>query len=312
MLAKEALAGPRHAFEIAFDVTGESTRPVRGAPWIGNPAWRVELAGERPSVEDEAMAVARAIQNLIGGANPAHVRNDDQSWRDAGYGDVAILLPRMTQVHTFVRALEAHGIPHVVAGGRGLLSTVEARDLLSLARVLMDRGGALDLLAVLRGPWVGLSDDSLEVCAKFLGPARSGDDSVLARFFAADLEGVATARDASERERLRAARGWLRRLHAATPRLGLSRALSNAIDATHLKAVLAGLTDGGKRVANGEHMLRMIVAREGQGDLPPEVLGAARATGAGGSRAAGGTAQAAADAVRLMTIHQAKGLQFPS
>src|SRR5262249_32881840 len=95
----------------------------------------------------EARAVARRIAELRAGGRRL--------------GDIAVLLRRFTHLTDYLDALRAAQIPYFVVRGRGFFAAQEVRDLASALTVLDDPDDLLALVAVLRSPIVGVSDETL-------------------------------------------------------------------------------------------------------------------------------------------------------
>jgi CRISPR-associated protein Cas4 len=84
-----------------------------------------------------------------------------REWSISGefqYGDVAILVRTLAAAEPFEEALERAGIPFLLSGGRGFLEARETRDLLSFLAALVNVCDEIPLIGVLRGPLMGLSD----------------------------------------------------------------------------------------------------------------------------------------------------------
>lgn len=97
--------------------------------------------------EREAQALAMAIrQTQNSGTN---------------YKDMAILLRTFSSLHIYEQALKTAGIPYMVIGGRGYYQTPEIQDILQYLTLLNDPKNELALAAVLRSDIVGLADPTL-------------------------------------------------------------------------------------------------------------------------------------------------------
>src|ERR1019366_9437892 len=92
---------------------------------------------------------------------PATVVDKDGSVRRAVGGDVAVLFRRFTYLEVYRQALIRHAVPHRVIRGRGFYGAQEVLDLASLLSLIADPGDRISVAAVLRSPWVALSDASL-------------------------------------------------------------------------------------------------------------------------------------------------------
>jgi len=81
--------------------------------------------------------------------------------RDAEYQDIAILIPSRTVLPGLEDALERAGIPVRVESQSLLFSTAEVRDLLSILAALDDPSDEISVVAALRSPAFGCSDADL-------------------------------------------------------------------------------------------------------------------------------------------------------
>lgn len=78
-----------------------------------------------------------------------------------GPGDFMILLRYTAHLPFYARALETRGIPFEMAGGKSFKDSEEIGSLLNLLSVVADPEDQVSLVAVLRGPFYGISDDLL-------------------------------------------------------------------------------------------------------------------------------------------------------
>lgn len=120
-------------------------------------------------MELEASMVAKRIEELMGGngENTYQVTDADTGkMRDVRYGDMVILFRAPAPfLSVFYETLMARGIPVTVPGGRGYFDSVEIRQILSLLRVLDNTDNDVELAAVLRGYFGGFSNDDLALLA---------------------------------------------------------------------------------------------------------------------------------------------------
>ncbi|HEY7630705.1 MAG TPA: UvrD-helicase domain-containing protein [Thermoleophilaceae bacterium] len=230
-------------------------------------------------------------------------------------GEVAVLVRASTDISLYERALSDQGLPTYVAGGGGYWSQQQVGDLRAYLAALANPLDELALYSLLASPIVGASIDALAVIglharaagrnvwnalSDAFGPEGSPDD-LRAALGEEDARRVAAfvERFAAERE--------------AAPRLSLETLIDRAVTSSHYDRVVLRMPDGERRMANVRKLMRlareyeanegrdlrgfidfvaeqdMLRAREGQAPLETEGIAA----------------------VRLMTIHAAKGLEFP-
>ena len=120
------------------------------------------LAEGPPSGPSEAEVLARAIQRLIADKTVIHEKTGEQwSERAAGYADCAILIQSRTRLKEYEAALQEEHIPYRVVGGIGFYEEDEVRALMNLLFFLWNSGDKLSLVAALKSPLFGLQDKDL-------------------------------------------------------------------------------------------------------------------------------------------------------
>ena len=218
----------------------------------------------------------------------------------AEYRDFAVLARTFDQLRVVEQALRARGIPSQVAAGRGFYETREVRDQLCFLRALLDPADEISLAAVLRSPLCGVSDDAL-LRLKLASPVLSEG--------LADAAGL-PAPDAGKLVRFAGLLARFRRERDLTP---LDRLLARLLAETGYESWLLQQPDGAQRVANVRKL--MALARKcrsgGASGLAEFVERAEDLEREQAREAEAQPPDQTADAVRLLTVHAAKGLEFP-
>jgi len=261
-----------------------------------------ELASDRRA--REARAIAQRIGGLMQpGSGVVIEPKDGAPARAPRLGDIAILLRRFTQLDVYLAQLRARQIPYYVVKGRGFFEAQEVRDLSAALTLLVDADDALALLTVLRSPLVGLSDRSLVELA--------GGEKLRVAAVRRALAGGAAGVPDDQLGRLRRYFTVHERLGAGLDRLGPGGVLRGLVAALDLEAVLAAGFHGEQRLAN---LARLCDLADQAG---PGAGGARRFVRELDSQVEAATVAPAAqvlaesdDVVRVMTVHQAKGLEF--
>ena len=255
-----------------------------GAVAPGTKAWR----------QAEARLLAQRVRELV----------DSGMHRPE---DVVVLLRALSDLPVYERALEDQGLLTLSVGGRGYWGRQVVRDLCAWLAALANPRDETALYGVLASPLVGLSSDALAHVA------RAGGKGNAWRAIEQDAGGLRDALTGEDRERLDifATRFGAERLLA--PRLALDELLRRVVDATGYDLHVLSLAGGERRLANVHKLLRLAAAFErdrgrdvrGLADLATAELEAeARETDAP-------VELGDVKAVRLMSIHAAKGLEFP-
>jgi ATP-dependent helicase/nuclease subunit A len=265
-------------------------------PVFGHP---VELlVTEKESYQDsgvhwrrgEARAVARRVRELVDGgvATP---------------GEIVLLFAAGTDAEWYEDELRRAGLPTYRATGKGYFGQQQVVDLLMYVRLLQNRYDDTALAAVLAAPFVGVSNDALALLRRVASrrPLFSG------------LEHSLPPGLAERDERLmRAFRQRYDRLVEAMPRLSLERLCEQIVAEHDYDLAVLAQWDGRRRYANMRKLARL--ARSYEELRGPDVEGFVRFVAeqeAVGARELEAVAEEeGADAVRLLTIHAAKGLEF--
>lgn len=238
----------------------------------------------------EASLVARRLRELV----------ESEAYRP---GQIAIVFRAGTNAARFEQALRAEGLPTVSSTGRGFLERQPVMDILAMLRVLWNRFDDAALLTCLASPMAGVSNDGLalmrqavewefSVALEDLGGVGLRDD---------DLARAVTLRDA------------IARLRPLAGRLGLADLVAAIVAETRYDLAMLVEPDGAERMANIEKLRRVAHAYESArgADLPGFVTAVESGRLDRELKIEGVIASEDDDAVRLMTVHQAKGLEFP-
>ena len=122
-----------------------------------------ELANVRqPEVwKREADDVARACRQVV--EQGWEVRGRDGVVRPASWQDICVLIPTRTNLRRLERAFERWSIPYRLESGELIVMTQEVRDLVSCLRAIDDPSDQVALVAALRSPAFGIRDTELAV-----------------------------------------------------------------------------------------------------------------------------------------------------
>ncbi len=275
--AVETLVGHAEGIESRPLIAGkvfEKARPVT-----------VELIGvvgedAGAGLENEARWVAHRILELIA---------EDPLFRFRG---IAVLVRNTEVIPQFTAAFEEAGIPYVVNRGRGFFEAREVKDLYHLLRVIANPRDEVSLAAVLRSPLVQVSDEALFALRMHggnLADALLALDAAVADLSADDHQKLLHFRDCLH--------GWRIRRESVS----FDRLLLAAIDDcgyqcgswTNIEKFLAQAREAAERMPLDDFVELIARLRDDnirEPEAPPEDT---------------------TDAVNIMTVHSAKGLEFP-
>jgi ATP-dependent helicase/nuclease subunit A len=243
----------------------------------------------------EARNIACVLDKMLADKVLVHVRNaPDDCVRPIRPGDIAILARAWDTLDRYVDALGQCGIPAVLTGGGSLLETREAIDGIALLRFLADPTDDLALAAVLRGPFIAVSDRALYHFACNVPNNTAWWDA------------LPNATDPD----LARAHVILRDLLDARRTEGPSRLLQLANRATGYGAVIANLRNSKRREADWSGFVDFVRSREaGNKDVFAVVREIKRLIDA--EVEVPRPPLEAGEAVTLTTIHGAKGMEWP-
>lgn len=252
----------------------------------------------RRKAEHESDRVARYIKTLLDRGIAVGAGSGARPVQGA---DVAILLRALSNLQSYRDALRALGIPSVVVRGRGFYGTREVRDLAALLMAIADPRDRFACAAVLRSTAYGVSDAGLvKLAARKQLQLAAIDPS------------VAESLDDRDRAALERLVHLVRRLGRQVDRLGAGGVLERAVEALDLRVMLAAADDGEQALANVEKLLDELREVRGLGaraaaehilslaDQPQDREPPADVTATADTRA-----------VRIMSVHASKGLEFP-
>jgi ATP-dependent helicase/nuclease subunit A len=232
------------------------------------------------------------------------------------YSDIALLFRAMTQVHFYESVFRRANIPYQTVLGRGFYEREEITDLIQLLRFLDNRTDEIALAAVLRSPLCGISDNALLALRSAPGLEETestkplSDTRPLYKALRQHRK-IAFIND-QEHDLLERASHLISRLVARRHHYSIEDLLRFAVEESEYLVVVAANFDGAQRLANVQRLFTLAARFEGSGNhLIRDFVRYVEEFEAIGSRESEGQIDEAANAVKLMTIHQAKGLEFP-
>ncbi len=252
--------------------------------------WSVLAEG---NAEARRQAEGRAIARYIA----ENAGRSTATGSPLGLKQIAILLRALTNSALYAEALRREGIPFIVEGGKNFYDRPEVGDLLAWLRAAVNPNDGASVLAVLRSPLGAVPDTEL---AAFAAAGGRLD---------APVGGLA---DPAPYAGIRRTLGLLETFRRGMRGKAPDEILRAALDETPLALLHAPAFEGAQRLAN----LRKLVARAGdlsrQGLSLEETLGVIEADFQG-ERSEGESplADETVEAVRILSVHKAKGLEYP-
>jgi len=287
-----------------------------------------ELLGDPPAEQAFGDSLRDVVPGRAAEARMLAKRIDElvASGRYAA-GDIVLLVRATTHLAAYERALEDRGIPTYAMGGRGYWSQQQVGDLRAYLAALANPLDDLALYTALVSPIGGVSLDALVVIkataqrrrvepwtllSELAGGGRPQSDSQASRASSPrhDLAADLTAQDAA---RATSFARLLAEERAAAPRSSLEALIDRGVTRTGYDLHLLALPSGRRRMANVRKLMRLareFEAEEGR-DLRRFIDYVAERDELGDRQGEAPLEPEDVQAVRLMTVHRAKGLEFP-
>ena len=257
--------------------------------------------------EREAVLIAGRLKQLLGlnGEPAVRVAERGAATRPAKPSDVAILLRAMRiKAERFATILRNAGIPVQADSTTGFFAATEVQDVLATLRAIDNSRSDYDIAGYLRSPLCGLDRPEDALAEIRLGYPHAVFHEAVQIYVRERSDAVALEVGWS----MARLDGWA----IFAQQHSVAELIQRLLDETSYDVYVAGLVDGPQRAANLAELLRRarsferfrrptlsrflryIATIQDQGDLGmPPADGQAR------------------DAVRVMSVHKSKGLEFP-
>ena len=302
-LVFEPLMKGRNEFEVTYEslIQGRTTdRPGDVELLIGS---KEQADDDSQSPANEYKLIASRIRHLVGTGETIWTdEGDGEKPRPIRYGDIAILIRTRTRLPEIESALFNAEIPYKITGGLGFYQRQEIYDIGNYLQFLANPANDVALAGILRAPFFGVSDVELYEVTQ---PSSTTS-------FWQKVQDYVDWTDQSSASPIDSAVRILRSHLEICHRIPPSELIRKIVNDTGMVGVLAVGQNGEQRWANYEKLLG--IAREferlGFTDLFDflEQLDLLIEEEEGEGQA---TTQLTAEAVEIMTIHAAKGLEFP-
>ncbi len=275
------------------------------APPIAPPSGKPGKPDAIARRNDEARRLARYLADRLKRGWP--IRDPiTRTSRPAHAGDVAILFRTLADSGTYESALVAEGLDFHVVGGSGFFAQLEVLDLINVLSAVEDPTDSVALAGALRSPFFSVSDDALFWLAiECPGALHQG----LAKL----AEERASRLPEADRPRVERAGRLLTAWRSAKDAVPIASLVDRILSESGYEAALLGEFLGDRKRANARKLVRMARRLDDAGGfiladfverLRSDLRAATKETQAA-------TTDDGGEIVRLMSIHQSKGLEFP-
>ncbi len=285
---------PTPAVEFLWATPTEPAHPAAAPPRPQSPSQQLRRS--------EATGIARRVAQLLDEEERLVVDADSGQLRALQLGDIAILLRSLSDVAIYEEALREYGLDYYLAGGHAFYAQQEIYDILHLLRAVASPADELSLAGALRSPLFAWPDETLWWLVEQHGSLQAG------------LEAIAEDPQCAEEQspRVRRAAQTLQSLRDLKDGVTVAELLQQAIALTGYDAVLLAEFLGERKLANLHKLVEQARAldRIRPGDLTGFITQLTELV-ARAPKEPLAAAEAHSEVIRLMTIHHAKGLEFP-
>jgi superfamily I DNA/RNA helicase/CRISPR/Cas system-associated exonuclease Cas4 (RecB family) len=280
--------------------------------------WPVEIFLAESQEEEAEFIAQRILQFLQDYRLKNPIREDDRG-RSLQLKDIAILLRGIkTPVAIYEEGLRRHGIPFVTTGGTGYYERPEIRDLVALLGTINNPFDDISLVRLLRSPIFRIKNSSLSCLARVF-PEREIEDEekmVRKRYPVYDALGKLDGLDIGEEEKraLKNCRALLERFFLKKSSYSLGELVYKVVSQSNYfhYAQTLPTTEKRRTLANIKKFFSLVQEFEERNifsTLEDFITYVKEVTEQGVVE--GEAKPGEENAVRLMSIHQAKGLEFP-
>jgi DNA helicase-2/ATP-dependent DNA helicase PcrA len=286
--------------------------------WTENSGGRQIQRFEAYNEEEEAEWIARQVEELTGGRSTILTRRADEELEHWERRDVAVMYRTNAQSRAIEESFLRYNIRYQLVGGTRFYQRREVKDTLAYLRILRNDADQVSFERILNVPARGIGEKTLEGLRAFVADAAAAQGAPAGAEVAppasywdaivAAGEGKVEGLGTRARAALAGFAGLVERLRTRVGVLALPELLDAVLEDSGYRAMLAdGSEEGEERWANLLE-LRSVTTR--YDDLTPEDA-LDRFLEETALVADQDSYETGADAVTLITLHAAKGLEFP-
>ena len=263
----------------------------------------------KPSADElrreEAQRIAGYLAEMIESGELVRAEKGG-SLRPVRLGDFAILFRSLSNVAEYERTLADYDLDYHVLGGKAFYAQQEINDLANVLSILENPYDGVSLAGALRSPFFGVSDEALYWLSD-AGKRPLFDGLRLAK------DGGETRLESTDLERLQRAWQLLATWRTCKDRTSIGDLLDRILSDSGYESALLGESLGDRKRANVRKLVRLArrFDREG-GTTAADFANQLRSDlKSGPKEGEAATTDEEGDVIRIMTIHQSKGLEFP-
>jgi DNA helicase-2/ATP-dependent DNA helicase PcrA len=298
--------------DAAHAVVSRNTARKDKKLWTENAGGLKIQRFEAYNEDEEAEWIARQVESLVGGRGTALTRRADEDDQDTKFRarEIAVMYRMNAQSRAIEESFLRYGIRYQLIGGTRFYARREVKDALAYLRILRSDTDSVSFERIINVPARAIGDKTIEALRAGAAAidAETGEPSTFWSAIERGARGELPTLAARTRTALADFAALVRRLRSRVAVLPLPELLDEVLEASGYRAMLAdGSEEGEERWANLLE-LRSVTTR--YDDLDPEDA-LDRLLEETALVADQDSYEGDADAVTLITLHAAKGLEFP-
>lgn len=247
--------------------------------------------------EAEADALAQRIKQMVEDGEAVIYDDAAGVFCAPRYGDIAVLFHKRTHLEPFEKAMERYGIPYREIGGGDFYGCQEIKDMVNALKAVAYPSDTIALVGMLKA-FFAADDGALLAMVRYVGAIETA------------LEQPETL-PAGCRQLVERAAQCLQRWRQRASRANLSDLIQLILDDTGYEQQLLGQDGGAHKVGNLWKFCDMAASAAHSGMGLYEFLAHVKAVADVNQEGEVPLDLAGSDAVSIMTVHAAKGLEFP-
>ena len=296
VLLEQNYRSTKMILETAFHVISASQQRKPKGLWTDNETGELTTVVETYTEQEEAQFVVNEVERLV-------------SQGEVSLGDCAVMYRTNAQSRALEEAFIRYGTPYKLVAGTRFYERREIKDIIAYLRLIQNPYDSVSLLRIINVPGRGIGQRSLSELSRWAKSMEVPEYRAL-QLIAEQKEGDTENRHPFNSRISRALVGFLNLLEgliARSQELSLSDLLDFVIERSGYKEYILNALDGEERWDN---ILELRTVAKQYQDLKPQEGLAAFLEGVALVSDVDGLDESVG-AVTLITLHQAKGLEFP-
>ncbi|HPP87649.1 MAG TPA: 3'-5' exonuclease, partial [bacterium] len=247
----------------------------------------------------EGLALAKKINELVGNFYVLDKRTDNL--KKCQYKDITVLLRSFNNVKQYEQALREKNIPFYTVKGRGFFECYEIIDIINFLKLVVNPNNFNILIAVLRSPFMFLSDDQIYLIVKQLQENIEVSNLYFDENYFSEID----------KNRINDFFKFLNYYNHCFSEMSIAELLRVIFEKFEYCEFLAAQFNAEKKLANVNKLIDLAIAYTNTRNINNFIEWLDKLTEQSSSENEAELIDENANVVKIMTVHQSKGLEFP-